>query len=111
MICSKMKDVRQITDIPEIENYLRFMFRLECYDVGDKTQIYRCDLSTSSFIIVELISDESLIEGIEELANLVTQENLHYFGFTIRLMDEIVDSYHYRPLIDESKKDYYEPKY
>ena len=100
-----MIDVKEILDIPNIENYLDKTFRLDLYDVGDKTIIYEYELENDFRVIVDLISDETLIIGSFELADILIEYDIKYFEFTVvDNFDKIISSHHYRPLVDDKEK-------
>ena len=102
------KDVKSILNIPNIEDYLQEDFHLVLYEVGDKTIIYESDwgFDGEHTISIDIISDETLIEGFLDLAEIIVHyDDVSYFKFIIRDQDEqVVQSHHYRPCIEESEK-------
>ena len=121
-----MKDVKNIFDIPNFEEYANELFSFNCYDVRDDTLMYSYSLD-KLYISVELIVTElKYIFFTEELLELATMDNIHFFQMTFRQFKEIPEgvdkqellknpskyclpkekSYCYRPLVDESEKDY-----
>jgi len=100
-------DVREIRDIPNIENYFDKVFNLNLYDRSDNIQVYRLDLDDNKSILIDIIEDEKLIEGSSELVDIITRENITFLGYSIVQNEtDILESYHYRPLIDEYEKKY-----
>ena len=104
-------DVKKITDIPGIEDYLDKTFSLSCYDRGDNTQIYTYEIDTLNSIVVEIISDEKLLTCKEFLADLINQDNVGYLSFSTYKGPEygqtITSGYHFRPGVEEFEKNYY----
>lgn len=107
-------DVKNIMDIPEIEDYLSKEFTLDCYDSEDNIQCYTYPLTETTAINLEIISDEPLICGIQELAEILTQEPIYYVGWATCIeageIAEILTMYHYRPMMDNKDKTFYKPK-
>jgi len=100
-----INDVKEIRDIPEIENYLDKVFKLALYEVEDKIEIYNLDIGDNMHISIDLNSDETVIDGEIELVNLITRENIHYFSYTVILNEtDIIKQYSYRPLIPSNEK-------
>jgi len=101
------KDVKQILDIPNIENYLRTVFELDLYEVGDRTIIYKVKLPNRHSIVIDLNSDETLILGSQDLAEILTHYDISFFDWKeYNDLDEAVGAFMYRPLINESEKNY-----
>jgi hypothetical protein len=104
-------DVRNITEIPDIESYLSRTFSLVCYDRYENIQIWEQYLDPLNAFTIEIISEESLINPHEELADLIAQDNIDYFCFNICKGPEynckIVTRYQFRPGIEEHHKNYY----
>jgi hypothetical protein len=100
-------DIKKITDIPEIENYLEYLFQLKIYERGDKTIIYECHLNNLHRIEIDMISDESLIEGELELVQILTHYEIAYFHWILfDDLDNKIQDYQYRPLVDDSQKNF-----
>ena len=100
-----MNDVKEIRDIPEIENYLDKVFKLALYDVRDKVEIYNLDIGDNMHISIDLHSNETVIEGEIELIDLITRENIHYLSYTVILNEtDILKQYSYRPLVPSDEK-------
>jgi len=100
-----INDVREIRDIPEIENYLDKVFKLALYEVGDKIEIYNLDIGDNMHISIDLNSNETVIDGEIELVNLITRENIHYLSYSVILNEtDIIKQYSYRPLIPSNEK-------
>ncbi len=100
-----INDVKEIRDIPEIENYLDKVFKLALYEVEDKIEIYNLDIGDNMHISIDLNSDETVIDGEIELVNLITRENIHYLSYTVILNEtDIIKQYSYRPLIPSNEK-------
>jgi len=101
------KDVKKILDIPNIEDHLRTIFELDLYEVGDRTIIYKTTLPNNHKIVIDLNSDESLILGKQDLAEILTHYDIGFFDWKeYNDLDEAVSSFMYRPLVDESEKNY-----
>lgn len=101
------KDVKTINDIPNIEKYLDTTWELACYERGDNTQIWEHQITDDLRASIEIISDESLINGKEDFIELINQDNIGYFCFSTMINElDIIESYHYRPAIAESEKIY-----
>ena len=92
-------DVKRISDIPNIENYLDEYFCLDMYDKGDNTQFYELVLDNSDIITINIISDENLIENGIPLISIISQYNIYFLEFTYESNVSSV-SYCYRPLIN-----------
>lgn len=109
----KLLDVKNIIDIPDIEYYLGSIFTLDCFDIGDNIQCYTLPLEGNTCINLEIISDENIITNNTELAELLTQEPIHYLAWSICLeggdIPEIITLYNYRPLLDDNAKTFYKP--
>ena len=105
----KAKDVKNILDIPFINaETLKSKLKLSYYVVEDSCSIYSLKKDNSSFSI-EVISDETLIAGkitLEKLIRDLTNFDEIYFSMSRVISGEIIESYHFRPLIDENKKEY-----
>jgi hypothetical protein len=103
-------DVDNILDIPFINlEILKSKFKLVLYEVGDSCSIYKLKKQDYT-LIIEVMSDETLIEGKITLETLIRDladfGNDVYFAMHKRVDGENVGSYHFRPLIDESEKIY-----
>lgn len=102
-----MKDVRYIYDIPDIEKYIDYEFDLVLYERGDNLQIYSYDICDELTLYLEINSKESLIQPSEKCADLITQEGVDFLQWTIvNTVDEVLESYCYRPLLTDSVKDF-----
>lgn len=102
-----IKDVNEILDIPDIENYLRTVFILELYETKDRTIIYSCKLPNNHEIVIDIGSEETLIMGCLDLAEIIVHYDIWYFHWTeLNDLDEVISSYHYRPLVNDSDKEY-----
>lgn len=107
---NETKDVDNILDIPFIDvKTLKSNLKLELYDVSDCLSIYKLKREYYTYII-EVMSDEKLIEGKITLENLIRDladfgDDL-YFAMCKIVEGENVESYHYRPLINENEKIY-----
>lgn len=119
-------DIKHIFDIPNFEDYANEIFNFNCYDVGDNTLMYSYSLD-KLYISIEIIAtDVKYVFFREELLELATMDNIHFFQMTFRqfkVIPEEVDkqellknpskyclleekSYWYRPLVDETEKNY-----
>jgi len=78
-----MIDVKEIHDIPHIEKHLEKEFILELYEKGENLQIYHHKLNSGFFLSVEIESGEKLIEGKEKLINLILQDDINFFRFSL----------------------------
>jgi|18_taG_2_1085343.scaffolds.fasta_scaffold77451_2 hypothetical protein len=100
-----INDVREIRDIPKIENYLDKVFKLALYEVGDRIEIYNLDIGDNMHISIDLHSDETVIDGEIELVDLITRENIHYLSYAVILNEtDILKQYSYRPLVPSDEK-------
>lgn len=102
-------DVNKITDIPGIERYLSYEFELVIYERSDKTAIYRCYLENLHEIKVEIITDETLILGNEQLVDIMVHYDglIGYFFWVVKDdLGNTISAYHYRPNVSESQKTY-----
>lgn len=100
-------DVKKILDIPNIENYIKYLFELDLYERGDRTIFYKCYLENLYEIRIEIVSNESLIIGELDLAEILAHYEIGFFQWTIKDdLGNTKESYMYRPNIDESKKNY-----
>lgn len=103
----EVKDVKNIVDIPNIENYLDEFFNLVLYERGDRTTIYKKRLENNHTLTIEMITPDSLIIGSIELAELITDYEIGYFQFTEHNDLGIpINCYVYRPKIKDSEKNY-----
>jgi hypothetical protein len=106
-----MRDVKEIYQIPEIENFLNIEFSFGSYDLDSNIRTYSLDNENSYSIEISIISDESTIFDKEQLSDLITQENIQYFSFSTYLIID-TDEYEkltefcYRPFVKESEKKY-----
>jgi len=78
-----MIEVKEIHDIPHIEKHLEKEFILELYEKGENLQIYHHKLNSGFFLSVEISSDEKLIEGKDKLINLILQDDIDFFRFSL----------------------------
>lgn len=105
----EIQDVRKLLDIPEIEDYLQNRFVLELYEVGDRTIIYKCILPNRHSIVIDMISDESLIIGSLDLAEIIAHYKIAFLHFVlINDLGNTITSYMYRPCIGDEEKDFIE---
>ena len=101
-------DVDEIYQIPNIENYLDLKFKFLMFEKGDNTQIYRAKTEIGHYLMLEIISDESLITHEETVRNLINQDNIYYLSWHELLADEtVITRFCYRPLVDTNDKNYY----
>jgi hypothetical protein len=100
-----INDVREIRDIPKIENYLDKVFKLALYEVGDRVEIYNLDIGSNMHISIDLMSDETVIEGEIKLSSLISREDIHYLCYSVILEEtDIIKQYSYRPLVPSDGK-------
>jgi len=101
----EIKDVLNLHDIPNIVDYLDCVFSLQCYEKGDDLQCYEYKTDTSTSLLIDMHSDETLIKPYAKLMDIITQENIEYLCFSIWLGEsEKIDSWDYRPLIPKNEK-------
>ena len=101
------KDVKKILDIPNIEDYLTNEFELLLFDVVDRLVIFTCDLPNGDEINLEIMSDELLIEGKDDLAGILTHYDVAFLQWIVyNDLEEMPTAFMYRPLVDEVSKDY-----
>ena len=102
-----MKDVKNITDIPDIENLIYLQFSLELYETGDCLAIYKSKKDNGNTLTLEIITDESLILGHIDLAEIIAHYDIAYLELNeFDSNDVVVSEYMFRPLIDEELKNY-----
>lgn len=105
-----MKDVKEIHDIPQIENHMDKEFKLVLYERGDNIQIYKHKLNSGFYFYLEVVSEEKLIEGKDKLINIITQDDIGFLEFSLiedaTGMSVCDSSWCYRPLVDEKDKNY-----
>lgn len=101
-----MIDIKLIDDVPNLERYLDVSMNLLQYEAGDKTQYYYAQVDGISFIEIEMVTDELLIKGKVKLSELLLQNPIHYFQWRYEPEMGFTQTYCYRPLIEESKKNY-----
>lgn len=101
------KDVRKVLDIPDIEDYLQTVFTLVLYEVGDRNIIYEAELPNNYRIMVDIISNETLIEGKFDLAEIISHYNIGFLQWDMyNDLDIRISSYMYRPLVHDCDKDF-----
>jgi len=101
----QMIDVKEIRDIPKITEYLDIVCDLECYSIGDKTQMYSVDVGIIPWSVsVNIISDCDLIEPKKPLINIITDDEVQYFEWTQHIDGKILVRYCYRPLVSDKLK-------
>jgi hypothetical protein len=77
------KKVKSVNDIPNIEHLLNKEFSFGSYVFSDSIRSYYLDIEENKTIQVILISDENEMLSKELLSDLITQENLFYFEWSI----------------------------
>lgn len=92
--------IKNVFDIPNIENSLEERAFFECYDIGDNTQCYCLDDIDSDGMDIEvdivIISDEKMIDSNPTVLSLLTQHNLKYLSWTHSLLnDNPIEKYVY----------------
>lgn len=98
-------DVKEIHDIPSIEDYLDIKFVFNCYSFGDSIRCYTKQFGDVA-IHIEIISEETEMMDFELLSDLITQKNTHYFALSFwNNSGDRINSWHYRPLLDDSEKE------
>jgi len=109
-----MKDVKEIHDIPNIEDYLGWNFSFLMYEKGDNMLFFECHIGDGKRISIHMICEEKLIEANHKLFDILSFEGIAYLSWSIvepnyiTLQDDTVISYDYRPLVDEKDKNYEE---
>ena len=105
-----MKDVKKISDIPGIENYLNNVFKFLCYDKGDGLVVYVFEEPGVKTVTLEVCKEEhKYIMGIDKLVNIIADEKEIQFlqwSESDFFNDHPLGSYCYRPLVPEDQKDY-----
>ena len=119
-------DVKNIFDIPNFEEYADELFTFNCYDIGDDTLMFSYCLDKLYISVEIIVTDVKYVFFREELLELATMDNIHFFQMTYRQFNEIPkgvtkemlfdnplaycspkeQSYWYRPLVDELEKNY-----
>ena len=85
---AKTKQVKQIYDIPGIENMLDYVFKFGSYDINDRIKSYTykkgypISLTEDLEDVIEIciISDESTILSEEYLKDLITEHNIYFLS-------------------------------
>ena len=107
-----MKDVREIHDIPNIEDYLGHNFSFLMYEKGDNLLFFQCHICDGKKIVIDMTCEESLIEANHKLFDILSFEDIGYLSWSIvgtdfiKQQDYTIDSWDYRPLVDEKDKNY-----
>lgn len=109
-------DVKNIFDIPNFEDYANEKFEFQAYDKGDNTLMYEFfDQDRNTRITIDFIVEEfSSIFRFETLLELSTMQGIGCFNMCWWSKDYgddeedeyKVKSYHYRPFVNESDKNY-----
>jgi hypothetical protein len=100
------KDVKRITDIPGIEDYLTNVFTFICYDKGDESVIYQFTVPGKKTITIDLSQPVyDFITGKILLIDIITDQTIEYFCWSERELGTTI-SYQYRPFVPENEKDY-----
>jgi hypothetical protein len=103
---SIIKDVKRITDIPGIEDYLTNVFTFICYDKGDQSVIYEFTVPGKKKITIDLSQPVyDFITGKILLIDIITDQTIEYFCWGERELGTTT-SYQYRPFVPENEKDY-----
>lgn len=101
-------DVKELHDIPNIEDYLDWEFQFVMFERGDEICIYNCEIGYKKFIVLDFHCKEQLLELTHKLYDILSFEDLLYLSWGVWDEDneEILESYCYRPLIPEKEKNY-----
>ena len=98
-------DVKEINDIPHIQDYYDLAFTLMWYSKEDDVQYYVTQISENVYIEVYIISKEGVFCSGDSLHDLANQPNIVYFEFAIGLPNDTpFEMYYYRPLICDRYK-------
>lgn len=101
-INKKMKEVKNIHDIPEIENYLNSSFVLDLYDSSDNTAHYS-HKDGEMTITIEIICDSDFFFNNSSLYKILDC-NIDYFEWSTCIgKSERLSNYKYRPLLNKQK--------
>jgi hypothetical protein len=100
-------DVKEIHDIPGIEEYLNEYFYFYHYNLGDDLRLYDLLIDGNLTVVIEMITDTNLVERKNVLHELIGYGDISYLRMTIELDQEVLKSYSYRPYVEEEDKNYY----
>ena len=117
------KDVDNILDIPNIEQWLDDIFTLSCYDLkGDKVLFYTCIKDNICCdIIIYMDKHPCLIEGEKKLSDLIMLDDVGLFemktgiqtkewdneiGFWCGEWIDVFQAHWFRPFLEKSKREY-----
>ena len=103
-----MIDVKKIEDIPRIEDFINLQFELDLYDIDNKICCYSSMYDEDTHARLDIIvKNAECIEGSIILADLIVLEGVVFFDWIIcDGMDNLISRHCYRPLVDESEKNY-----
>lgn len=116
------KDVDNILDIPNIENWLDVIFTLACYDAGDRILYYNATVdNVTCDVNISLDKDQTLISGESKLSDLIMLDDIGMFelktgiqtkewdnevGFWSGEWIDIFQQHWFRPFLEKSKREY-----
>ena len=119
------KDVDNILDIPDIEQFLDSVFTLNLYDFGDSVLYYEhiAPLNgVSCEIAISLDKNPYIIEGKTKLSDLLIIDDVGMIDYTTGVMSdgfydiesgyyrtdftEIYQRYWYRPFLNKEEREY-----
>jgi hypothetical protein len=98
------KDVKEIQDIPNIENYLGYGFKFGTYSKDSEIASYSIENGIFDIEICVISDQNELFSDLFD--NIITQENIQFLSFGIWKHGIKVEGYYYRPLVEEKDKNY-----
>jgi len=103
------RDVKKITDIPGIENYLNNVFKFKCYDQSDGLAIFEFEEPGEKKISLEIHKEvHKYLFYIDKLIEIISdEEEIQYLQWTERdfFEDKLLRSFCYRPLVSDDEKE------
>jgi hypothetical protein len=100
------KDVKHPFDIQGIEHITDLFFKFDFHEPGDQTTGFSYRAESGDYdlyrVVITTPTPFTILRKMK-LVDLITIENIAYLSFDNCIKDE---SYHYRPFVDESNKEY-----
>lgn len=108
MDTNKPIDLKSIYDIPNIEEYTDVIFNFSFANIRDETFGYEyLDVFRKQKISVEIIASVSTVFNKDKLHDILFNDDVFYVSWTVEeMLLPIKKTYVYRPLVDESQKNY-----
>ena len=98
------KDIKEISDIPQLKELINVEFDFECYDFGGYNRVY----CYKGFDVSFIAKKEMCITKTITIRELITEYEIDYFSLsTTNKSSGLIDEcWQYRPLVKESEKKY-----